>query len=127
MLQLQNNIQTSLLKSVSGTTTNIYDYLIAITKSFQSQILVTYELNNISNTNSFYARDVVKEFEVVIRLTTTTIKQSQNLEPLITQALYSLMGANVVYVGLTSSEQPNYDVEKQMYSSAYNFNLQWTN
>lgn len=126
MLQLQNNIQSSLLKYVSGTTTNIYDYLIAITKSFQSQILVTYELNNISTVKSFYT-ELSKEFEIVVRITSPTIKQIQILEPLVTQAVYSLMGGNVVYVTLISNEQPNYDVEKQMYSTAYTFNLQWSN
>jgi hypothetical protein len=125
---LQNDIQSALLSNVSSITPNVYDYMVAVTKTFQKQILVTYELNNTVNTNTFNAKEVVKEFDVLVRLTTNTIKDYQSLETPILTAMYSLTNnINVPYVSLTNIEQPVYDSDKQMYSALYTFSVHWAN
>lgn len=126
-MTIQETIQTALLTACSGTTSNVYYYLAAISKEFyNTDSVVIYELQNNSNTNTAEFRNAIRNYDLTIRISAPNQKRIQDLRVFITNKLLTLSG-NVGYIGLTNEDQPVYNTDSQNFSSSITFNLLYLN
>jgi|SRR5579859_2753846 len=126
IMDINQTIQSTLLKACSGTTSNVFYYLVAVSKEFAStDTIVTYELNNTENVNVLELKNAIRMYDVIVKVTSSKQSTIANLNVFIITNLSKLAGGNIGYITLTSQEQPTYQPENTMYSSTMTFNLQW--
>jgi hypothetical protein len=121
-LTLRNGIKTSLTKSVSGLTSNIFEDHLPNVKNLLTQLTVVYNLRNTRNANNFDGKEINKFYSLDVKFNSPDVNKLDNTSIYSHKdRLYKELPCS--YINLID-EDLLFDPAKQIWVSFYRYEIQ---